>query len=177
MTRADLEHVLRAAVAITGDDDIVVVGSSAILGQFPDLPPELRESKDADIYPLNHPERAELIEAIGEMSPFDETFGYHAEGVAADLARLPAGWKERLIPVPVDGGRGLCLEVHDLVLSKYAAFREKDRDFVRAVVALALVERDVLLDRLTRMELETSARDLVREQVRADFDRARDSSS
>lgn len=38
MTRGQLEHVIRAAAAIAGDREIVVVGSQAILGQFPDAP-------------------------------------------------------------------------------------------------------------------------------------------
>ncbi len=39
--RAQLEHVIRAAAAIVDDAEIVVVGSQAVLGQFPDAPPEL----------------------------------------------------------------------------------------------------------------------------------------
>jgi hypothetical protein len=35
MTRAQLEHVIRAAATIAEDDEIVVTGSQAILGQFP----------------------------------------------------------------------------------------------------------------------------------------------
>jgi hypothetical protein len=41
MTRGELEHVLRAAGAITGVSRWVVVGSQAILGAWPDAPPEL----------------------------------------------------------------------------------------------------------------------------------------
>jgi hypothetical protein len=36
MTRADLEHIIRAAGAIADDADLIVVGSQAIPGQFPD---------------------------------------------------------------------------------------------------------------------------------------------
>jgi hypothetical protein len=38
MTRAALEHILRAAAAIANERDLVVIGSQAILGQFPDAP-------------------------------------------------------------------------------------------------------------------------------------------
>jgi hypothetical protein len=38
VTRAQLEHLLRAAAAIADDDEIVVIGSQAILGQFPEAP-------------------------------------------------------------------------------------------------------------------------------------------
>jgi hypothetical protein len=38
MKRSELEHVIRAAATIAEDDEIVVIGSQAILGQFPDEP-------------------------------------------------------------------------------------------------------------------------------------------
>jgi hypothetical protein len=74
-TYAALEHVIRAAAAIATDPDIVVIGSQAILGQFPDAPAELRVSNEADVYPKGHPERSDLIDgSIGELSPFHETY-------------------------------------------------------------------------------------------------------
>jgi hypothetical protein len=35
VTREQLEHLIRAAAVIAADDEIVVIGSQAILGQFP----------------------------------------------------------------------------------------------------------------------------------------------
>lgn len=87
MTRAELEHVIRAAAAISGEEHIVVVGSQAILGQFPNAPAELLVSMEADLYPRSAPEKADLIEgSIGELSPFHDTFGYYAEGVGPSTA-------------------------------------------------------------------------------------------
>ena len=48
MTREQLEHVIRAAAAIAGVQDIVVVGSQSILGMYPDAPKELLVSQEAD---------------------------------------------------------------------------------------------------------------------------------
>jgi hypothetical protein len=59
MTRAELEHLVRAAAEIASDDELVVIGSQAILGQFPDAPASLRVSVEADLFPKNHPERAD----------------------------------------------------------------------------------------------------------------------
>jgi hypothetical protein len=68
VNRSQLEHVIRAAAAIAGDTDIVVIGSQAILGRYPEAPVELLVSADVDLYPRNHPERADLIEgSIGEL--------------------------------------------------------------------------------------------------------------
>ena len=64
MTRAQLEHLIRAAADIADDDELVIIGSQAVLGQYPDAPVELLASMEADVYPRNRPERADLIDGI-----------------------------------------------------------------------------------------------------------------
>ena len=91
-----------------------MIGSQAILGRYPQAPAELVVSADVDLFPRNHPERADLIEgSIGEFSPFHETYGYYAQGVGERTAVLPEGWESRLVPIPTPAGTGLCLEPHD----------------------------------------------------------------
>jgi hypothetical protein len=173
MRRAELEHVIRAAASIAQDDEIVVIGSLAILGQYPDAPEELCVSNEADVYPLNKPERWNLIDgSIGELSPFHETFGYYAQGVEEGTAVLPNGWKKRLIRVANENTRdavGLCLEVHDLLISKYVAGREKDRRFVRAAIAHGLVEQSTLLERLGETSLDAATRERLAALIAHDF--------
>lgn len=170
MTREQLAHVIRAAARIADAREIVVVGSQALLGEFPAAPAELLQSMEADVYPRDHPERADLIDgAIGELSTFHETYGYFAHGVGPETATLPAGWEDRLVQLPAEGAVGLCLEIHDLVLSKYAAAREKDRDFVRVAIRHGLVEQEVLASRLETMALSDESRARIRAFIRADF--------
>jgi len=170
VNRAQLEHVIRAAATISGESEIVVIGSQAILGRYPDAPSELLISADVDVYPRRHPERAELIDgSIGELSPFHETYGYYAQGVGEHTAVLPDGWQARLVPVPTDAGTGLCLEPHDLLVSKYVAGREKDREYARAAVRHRLVEREVLLERLAHAPVDQAQAARVRDQIEADF--------
>lgn len=136
MKRSELEHIIRAAGSITGANSVIVIGSQAILGQFPSAPDELLISMEGDVFTLRQPADAELIDGtIGEASPFHQTFGYYAHGVAEETAVLPVGWKERLVEVKnenTQGYLGLCLEVHDLAVSKLIAGREKDISFVAA---------------------------------------------
>lgn len=171
MTREQLEHLIRAASVIADDDTIVVIGSQAILGQFPDAPESMRVSTEADLFPLHHPERADLIEgSIGELSPFHETFGYYAEGVAEETAVLPDGWKERLVVIQNEntrGAQGLCLEVHDLLVAKAIAGRDKDLDFLRDAARHRMADPEVLLRRLATV----TAAPAVREQARAAIER------
>ena len=51
MTRDELEHAIRAACEVAGDDEVYVFGSQAILGQYPDAPDALRQSAEADMRP------------------------------------------------------------------------------------------------------------------------------
>jgi len=165
MLRAQLEHVIRAAADLADDPDIVVVGSQAILGSFADAPPELLVSLEADVFPRTHPERADVIEgAIGEGSPFHETFGYYAHAVGPETAKAPAGWDDRLVPlsnVNTRGATGWCLEPHDLVLAKLVADREKDWAFARTAVAAGLVDRDELRRRTASLPVAGEARSAI----------------
>jgi len=74
-------------------------------------------------------EKAELIEAaIGELSSFHDTYGYYAQGVDHTTSKLPEGWKDRLTEIcnrNTNGISGLCLEIHDLIISKLYAWRKK----------------------------------------------------
>lgn len=69
MTREQLEHIVRAAAYIVDDDELIVVGSQAVLGEFPHAPPALVSSNEADVYPKNKPELADVIDGtIGELA-------------------------------------------------------------------------------------------------------------
>jgi hypothetical protein len=173
MTRSELEHVIRAAGAIAKDREIVVIGSQAVLGEYPDAPPALLASMEADVFPLNHPERAEKIEgAIGEGSRFHEEFGYYAQGVGPSTAILPRGWRRRLVRIKNEntgGIAGLCLEVHDLAISKYVAGREKDLAFTRVLVREQLADKKTLLQRLAMTSVSPTLRKLIQGRIERDF--------
>jgi hypothetical protein len=169
--RRQLEHLIRAAGDLTDDDEIIVVGSQAVLGRHPDAPRSLRQSVEADLYPLHHPERAELIDgAIGEQSPFHRTFGYYAQGVGPETATLPEGWEARLVAISNENTRGVtgwCLEPHDLVVSKLVAGREKDLEFAREALRNRLVRRRVLEERIAATVLTDALRLAVTARLQA----------
>lgn len=85
MTRKQLEHVIRASGAIAEVDRLVIIGSQALLGSHPEAPEDLLTSMEADVYPPDKAERADLIDgSIGEDSFFHETFGYYAHGIGPE---------------------------------------------------------------------------------------------
>ena len=157
MHRQQLEHIIRAAAGITGASEFVIVGSQAVLGQFPQAPDELLISIEADVFSLRDPADSDLIDgSIGEGSPFHQTFGYYAHGVSQETAILPTGWRQRVVPVHnqnTGGGTGLCLEIHDLAVSKLVAGREKDVDFLAGLLRHRLVQVSVIRERLSKTTL------------------------
>jgi hypothetical protein len=73
VNRAQLEHIIRAAAANTNTADIVVIGSQAILGAYPNAPIELLTSIEADVFSRDRPDDSILIDGtIGERSLFHE---------------------------------------------------------------------------------------------------------
>lgn len=169
MRRHELEHVIRAAAAVSGDDELVIVGSQAILGQFPDAPESLLASKEADVCPRNRPENSDEIEgSLGDGSYFDSTFGYYAHAVGPETAIAPSGWEERLIRVQNEntgGATGWCLEVHDLLLSKCVAGRERDWEFVEEALRQGLADPAELRRRADELPIEDSRRDSVQQML------------
>jgi hypothetical protein len=104
--------------------------------------------------------------------PSAEEFGYYADPVDETTAILPKGWAGRLANMPqgdTDGVRGLCLEPHDLVISKYAAGREKDKMFTRELAVRHLVDKDRLLALLEETNVDASTKERIRAAIERDF--------
>ena len=152
MKRSELAHILRAACDIANDPEIVVIGSQAILASFSEdqLPRDATLSIEADVAFLDDPDerKSDAVDgAIGEASPFHESFGIYGQGVSISTATLPTGWRERLVAfddVEAGASQARCLDPHDLTISKLVAGREKDYRFAQALLAARLIRADVL---------------------------------
>lgn len=155
MKQSELAHILRAANDVTKHPAILVIGSQAILASFTeeDLPAEAVGSMEADVAFLDDPneQKSDAVDgAIGEDSPFHETHGIYGQGVSISTAVLPSGWEGRLVAFesPEAGeSRAVCLDPHDLVVSKLVAEREKDFVFARALMVAGLIDVEILLAR------------------------------
>jgi hypothetical protein len=162
MKRVELEHIIRAAAGLTDEREFIIVGAAALLGSVPAPPAELAQTLEADIYPRRKPELAELIEgSMGELSLFHDTHRYYAHGVGPDTAKLPSGWETRLVAIqgtPTNGAVGYCLEPHDLAASKLVAGREKDTEFVRAMLRGRIVTGERLRERIALLPVPAEHR-------------------
>jgi len=155
VTRSQFEHAVRAAGAVLGVNEVLVIGSQAVHGTLEgELPEEALRSVEVDVVAPGDEEGrlADLVDgAIGEASMFHATFGYYAQGVGLETAILPEGWEERLVSYESPSTNGVvarCLELHDLWVSKAVAGRPKDREFCKALVERELVDRAILRKRI-----------------------------
>jgi hypothetical protein len=170
---SQFEHVVRAAANVTEQDEFVVIGSQAILGSFEQPPDALLQSMEVDIYPMRDPNGADRIDgALGDGSQFHLAYGYYARGVGPETAKAPHGWQTRLVrrAIPPRPGSqrtaiAWCLEVHDLVLSKCAAGRDRDWEYVAEAVKAAILQPDVLLTRVSDLPVADDVRDHVDEML------------
>jgi hypothetical protein len=175
MKREQFEHALRAAGAVLGVDEVIVIGTQALHATVDgDLPDEAARSVEVDVALAEDPdgEKADLVDgSIGEASMFHATFGYYAQGVTTRTATLPRGWQDRLVRFhtpAMDGVTALCLEVHDLWISKAVASRPKDLEFCRALVDLRLVDVETLAARLDEVpDLDPRVRSAVESRLAA----------
>jgi hypothetical protein len=169
----EFEHVVAAAAEVTGQDELVVIGSQAILGSYGQPPESMLHSLEVAIYPLHDPDAADFIDgALGDGSQFHLAYGYYAHGVGPETAKAPRGWQERLvmrkIPQRVASKRtavAWCLEAHDLVLSKCAASRDRDWDYATEALKAEIVQADVLLKRLSDLPVTDKLRNHVEKML------------
>jgi hypothetical protein len=165
MRRDQLEHAIRAACQIIEHPAVILVGSQSILGTYTEdqLPEAATMSIEIDVLPIADSNEetarlADLIEGVaGEWSPFEQQHGFSIDGVDLSTVILADGWRDRLVKVqnantaaPAGEPRftGWCLDKEDLCVAKLCALREKDRNFVAALLDAQLVDGDVITTRL-----------------------------
>jgi hypothetical protein len=77
VNRQQLEHIIRAAGDVINEDEIIVVGSQAVLGADAEgLPGSVLVSREADVMARADPDGAKALKrngAIGELTRFDST--------------------------------------------------------------------------------------------------------
>lgn len=172
MKKQQLDHLLRAAGRITGAKQFVIIGSQSLHGKCPDLADDIVQSAEADLIVHKVSGRTEWLNVIGVHSPLHETYGYYADPVDESSATLPRGWKGRLVNLPpgdTEGVRGLCLDPHDLAISKYVARREKDLAFNRDLARRGIIKRNKLLGLLKATPVDEDVRERIHRDIARDF--------
>ncbi len=157
MKRSQLELALRMAGEIARDSDFIVFGSQSILGTVAAPPRTCLLSMEVDLYPRRYPQAAVLVAAkLGPRSVFFKKHGFFVDCVTPDLAAFPEGWTDRLVPFCTrftGSVTGWCVELHDVAASKLSAGREKDLNYVAALLKTRLVKTNVLKNRIVTLPI------------------------
>lgn len=154
MNRKQFAHTIRAAGVAMSVKELIVIGSQAFHASAQDHIAEVNQSAESDIAAFDDPDGklADILDgSIGELSAFQEEYGYYAQGVSITTAILPEGSRDRLVPFSSPDTNGItayCRELHDLWISKAMAGREKDQKFCAALAYKMLVRAKVLQERL-----------------------------
>lgn len=158
-------------------DYFYVIGSAAVFASVPNaVDTAVAATRDVDIIPspTDSSKIAALADQIdfilGEGPDFDNENGFYVQGLDNTTPTFaPKNWLERAIPIRTGGYTSLCMEVHDLALSKYGAGREKDLAFTRALACGGHIQKPVLLERLREVPTGQAKLELMRSRIQSDF--------
>lgn len=159
---------------LTGHTEFVVIGSLSILGleQSFQIPDSMTMSNDIDCYTKADPGRIfDMVDALGENSPYHEKSGFFLDAVSPDLPSLPEGWRDRLIKVERNGLTAWFLEPNDTALSKYARGEPRDRRWIQAGIQAGVVSMPIINARIGSTSFYDSEEEL-RARVLVDEDLA-----
>jgi len=146
LRRSDIDHILRAAAALSNHARFVVVGTGAVIITARHIPASMMMTAEIDVYAddVTDPEFiSDLIDAtIGEGSLFHRTFSYYCDGVSPGTAIMPDDWRDRAIEYVTPDGlvTAICPEANDIAVAKLCAWREKDRDWLRVAAIAGIVD-------------------------------------
>lgn len=128
-----------------------------------------------------------IIRAAAEIceEPDFIVIGSQAVHGSDTTATLPAGWQDCLIRISgpltqnIHGfeARGWCLDLHDLVISKLVAGRDKDIAFFRALVRMHEIELVTLRERLAQTSVSAAKRRIVESYFEVGFEDVIDAAS
>ncbi len=82
---------------------------------------------------------------------------------------LAQQWLNAETPQPPEawtaGVTGWCLEIHDLIVSKYVAGRERDLEFASEAIKQGLVRDEILRERVSMLQVEKSIKELILKRI------------
>jgi hypothetical protein len=155
--KEQLEEILRAASALAARKEFILFGSQTVHAITSEAPVEVLMSRKCDIWLNDEPSIQELLKReLGADSAFQQAKGFYLDPVPPDLPMVPSHWQERLCDLMIGDIKIRCLEIHDLIVSKLAAGRLKDYEFIAAVLTSKLARADEVIRRIQSRSASTS---------------------
>ena len=156
MRKSDLFKLIQDFKALSGEEAPIIVGSQALHAVTDTLPEVARRSVECDflLSSGNFHMRATIDEEMGVLSNYQVVNGFFADTLGLATVVLPDGWDKRLQPFVDDENVliALCLDPYDLAVSKLIAGRDKDIEFIEALLASELLSIDKLLEQVKLVE-------------------------
>ena len=149
MQREQFHELLTRAAEVCAWRTLVVFGSQSVHAITDAPPAEVLVSVECDFWFRDEPEAVERLAAeLGKDSTFARSTGVYADLLPPDLPMLPQDWEKRLVTYSARGVSARCLEIHDLIVTKLAAGRLKDYEFIAAVLLSKLARADEVQRRI-----------------------------
>lgn len=180
-TLEDLQRAVRAIATEFDTDKVFVIGSQAVLVDWPDAPTDMTSTPEIDAYPGNAKlwqmtnsdmEASEHINALfGYGSQFHQTHGFYIDGVDENTAKLPPGWEDRAWIRKLDvAGKTVSVvapSAEDLIVSKLARLDPKDQEFIVAYNAGRPLDLALIEDRIRASQWDAPVADRAITFIRA----------
>lgn len=156
MRKSDLFELIYKINEISLEEKPIIVGSQAIHAITEDLPEIARKSIECDFLFIGGKTetRTEINKNLGVFSNFQIEHGFYADALGLATVVLPDGWQERLQPLLDEKGETIAYaaEIHDIVVSKLIAGREKDFQFLTDAFRLEIISSEEFISRVRFIE-------------------------
>lgn len=152
MRKENLFKLAEEIKRLAPDSTPVIVGSQAVHVITNFVPEIVRQSIECDfLFGEGNAEiRWEVNLKLGIFSRFQQENGFYADALGQATVVLPKDWEKRLQNLSDEKGEtiALCVEIHDVAVSKFIAGREKDFQFLKDSFERDLVNFEVFAGRL-----------------------------
>lgn len=152
MRKENLFKLAEEIKRLAPDSTPVIVGSQAVHVITNFVPEIVRQSIECDfLFGEGNAEiRREVNLKLGIFSRFQQENGFYADALGQATVVLPKDWEKRLQNLTDEKGDtiALCVEIHDVAVSKFIAGREKDFQFLKDGFERDLIDFEVFAGRL-----------------------------
>lgn len=152
MRKENLFKLAEEIKRLAPDNTPVIVGSQAVHVITNFVPEIVRQSIECDfLFGEGNAEiRREVNLKLGIFSRFQQENGFYADALGQATVVLPKDWEKRLQNLSDEKGEtiALCVEIHDVAVSKFIAGREKDFQFLKDGFERDLINFEVFAGRL-----------------------------
>ena len=149
MQREQFHELLARAAKVCGRQEFVLFGSQTVHALTSTPPVEVLVSVECDFWFQDEPQVvSQLVSELGKDSSFAKAAGVYADPLPPDLPMVPKDWEQRLLTYSFSNVTARCLEIHDLIVTKLAAGRLKDYEFIAAVLMAKLARPDEVQRRI-----------------------------